>query len=489
MRLSYGIALFAIILPATGWSQSQQDQDYVDGFHAWRDAQYADASMYLSRYRTTRPYGKTYEVDYWLGTSWCRLSGKEPAGASLLDWAYRYQSMPESERPKFLDERDLCLQGQHPAPRLIQIATVPRATGRAQAKIFYLAGQRDGSGLNAPPLRVTKPLPPAEYASRVFPQAKLAEAKAATAQRLPNAKIYADGRFVLASLSPQHSMHDLETVAKRLGHFLQYLDHEYGIQMPDAVVTVYLVPDSSALVKLATTLHGISAHPATLGYAFQNDLSVVCVLTGTAAGTVLHELFHLAVRSGFGDIPQFLDEGMAALYETSIIEGDRYFGAPNWRGKVLRAAREQHLTVPLEAVVTSPWFSDEPVAGRLPGLPTLDWEQQAYVLSASRYFLIWMQQQGLLPALFKAMRDRPIPTEFVPADKQAIQILEGVTKHPMSAIERGFQTWLQSAERLDSGQRFPVAKKGGEQGKTTTKELPAEFVDREMAPANGRGGR
>ncbi|KAK47808.1 hypothetical protein BG58_40915 [Caballeronia jiangsuensis] len=40
------------------------EQQGVEGFKAWRNAQYEISSERLSRYRISQPYGQTYEVDY-----------------------------------------------------------------------------------------------------------------------------------------------------------------------------------------------------------------------------------------------------------------------------------------------------------------------------------------------------------------------------------------------------------------------------------------
>ena len=468
-----------LALPAA--AQNLRHPDYTAGYQAWLDARYPDASSHLSAFRLSEAYARNYEVDYWLGTSWCRMAGKEPAGASLLDWGYRFGTMPEAERGKFHGELKSCQQGRHEAPRLIEIATAPRATSRVQAKIYYVAGQRDGFGLSAPALRLARPLPPEEYARRVFPVADLDKARAATQARIPGARIHAAGRLVIASLSPQHRPQDLETIARRLDHFLAYLEREYGMALPDAVITVYLVPEPKKLVEQAARIHGITAHPATLGYAFQNDLSVTGVLTGSGAGTLLHELFHLAVRARFGDIPQFLDEGMASLYETTFLQGDQYVAAPNWRGKALRAARDVGARVPLATVVTAPWFLDEPVAQ--PDLPRLNEENQAYVLSAARYFMAWLQLQGKLPGFFAAFRDRPLPETWVPADKQALAIVERVMGMPMSGIESAFEQWLGTAIQVKDGEPLPppaAVAAGGPPGNLIAREIPRERVEKEI---------
>lgn len=478
-RLPLLAALLCATLPAVQ-AQNLTHPDYVSGYQAWREARYPDASTHLSRFRLGELYARNYEVDYWLGTSWCRIEGRRPAGASLLDWAYRYGTMPETERGKFHGQLQVCLDSAAPAPPIIEIATAPRATSRIQAKVFFAAGQTDGGGLSAPPLRLEQPLPPAEYAARVFPTARLDQALAATRARLPAARVLADGRFVIASMSPQHGDAELRTIARRLTHFVAYLEREYAITMPDAVVTVYLVPDTRRLVELAATVHGIRAHGATLGYAFQNDLSVVGVLTGTAAGTLMHELFHLAVRARFGDIPQFLDEGMASLFETTFVQDGNYIAAPNWRGRVIRASRDMRLQVPLAEVITAPWFPDEPV--QHPGLPRMDLERQAYVLSTARYFMAWLQLQGQLPAFFAAFRDRSLPETWTPADRQALDIVERATGMPVDELDRRFSQWLTAAVQVADGRPLPQPHVDAGNAPPAPAPDPRELLDRELPP-------
>ena len=74
---------------------------------------------------------------------------------------------------------------------------------------------------------------------------------------------------------------------------------------------------------------------SSIGYSFQPNMSRVAVIPSTTIGTLAHELFHLMVRNDFGDIPPWMDEGMAALYEVSRIRGTMIAGIPNWRGTVL----------------------------------------------------------------------------------------------------------------------------------------------------------
>lgn len=261
----------------------------------------------------------------------------------------------------------------------------------------------------------------------------------------------------------------------RLDHYLDFLIAEYGFSLPDYFFTVYLVPDIAQLQKLAADIHGLDASPLTLGYAFQNDLSIVAVLNGTAAGTLLHEMFHLTVRSTFGPIPQWLDEGIASLYETSTVVGARYYGEPNWRSEVINVLRGQYPKVDVANVITTPWFGDEPGQNIAEHIS----DQQAYTLALSRYFVMFLQERGLLKGVFAAYRDRQRPVQYVPAERQAVQLLEAATGKSMSTIAQEFSAWYPSARNPNT--RFHA---GQIEAKEVPRELPAN-VEREPAPGSG----
>ena len=97
-----GLALLTTIIcfsaaPVSG--QRISNSDYVAGRDAWNAQNWLVASNHLSRFWLASKATATYEVDFWLGTSWCRMVGKEAPGADLLDWALSFNQMPEGARP------------------------------------------------------------------------------------------------------------------------------------------------------------------------------------------------------------------------------------------------------------------------------------------------------------------------------------------------------------------------------------------------------
>jgi len=474
-----------LLTPLTVFAQSRLDPDYTQGYAHWTAAEYADARKTLARYRVATKFAQTYDVDYWLGTSYCRLAGEERYGVDLLAWNYRFVQMPPTVQEHYKAERDLCLQFMAQrdrariAPRVIVARAQASATARAEGKMFYMPGGDKGA-LSAAPLRVKRQLTPETYDKRLVSLTDPGRAVTSVKALAPGYQVVTEGRFVLASKSG-HTTEQLGQVARRLQHFTDFLAAEYGLSLPDTFITVYMVPNSTELQALADRVHGLEASPLMLGYALQNDLSVVGVLRTTAAGTLLHETFHLAVRSTYGGIPQWLDEGLASLYEDSTVVGERYLGEPNWRGKVVRDLQGTLSGVGLRTVILAPWFPEQaqsyydPAPGELV-LSSPD--ERAYALALARYFVMYLQEHGLLKNVFQAYRDRKPPDEYVPAEVQAVRLLESVVGKPLAAIEQDFKAWYPKV--LDPNLRLHL-------GKVEPKEIPKELgpsVEREAAPRN-----
>lgn len=135
--------LLLLLTGAASLAQVDPHPDYVNGYCAWTAQHWSAASESLSRYWNAVPFGRTYDVAYWLGTSWCRQSGAELPGADLLDWSYHFHSMPEATRMKFRQERDLCLHWLN------------AATSQRSAPTIVLAGA--WTSATAPPTQTPRP--------------------------------------------------------------------------------------------------------------------------------------------------------------------------------------------------------------------------------------------------------------------------------------------------------------------------------------------
>jgi len=193
---------------------------------------------------------------------------------------------------------------------------------------------------------------------------------------------------------------------------------------------------------------------------------------------IARDAIHLTVRSTYGAIPQWLDEGIASLYETATVVGDRYYGEPNWRSRVVSELRFRFPQIGVPAVVVTPWFGDQ--APEYPRLGERSSDEQAYILALSRYFVMYLQERGLLKAVFEAYRDRRPPAEYVPAQVQAVRILESVVGRSAGDIDRDFHAWLPTV--ADPNRRLHA---GAIEAKEIPRELPPS-IEREPAPGSSQ---
>jgi hypothetical protein len=115
-----------------------------------------------------------------------------------------------------------------------------------------------------------------------------------------------------------------------------FFERTYGMAPPADLITVYAAGDQPELATVARRLHGLRTEFYTMGYSVYEDLSIAGITARGHYGTLIHELFHTLVRGNFGDMPPWLEEGMAAAYADSRLVGDRVEpNARNWRGPIL----------------------------------------------------------------------------------------------------------------------------------------------------------
>ena len=398
---------------------------------AWEERDYQSARSHLLGYRKTLN-GRRPDVDFMLGTSGCRVDGKRDWGGDVLDWMLYAYALTAQSREIVRTERDLCRAAVVTELRLTIASIVEeRAAGMTgYGKTFYWPNA-ERLPVASYPIRRIEERDKADFLARLVPVENPGAAKALGRNLMPGANVAADGHVLLVSTAG-HSDRDLEQISETLNRYIGFLHASYGIRPPDHFMTIYLMADNIAVREAALTLHGLDVSRATVGYAFVDDASVVAYVPDTAVGTVLHELFHLMVRAEFGDIPQWLDEGMAALYEVSGRRGNIYFGMDNWRGEVLRDL--WHLRPDIDELIRSEWFLfDDPEQAVAIGATGDDSEfllsgdvaiRQAANMATARYFALYLEQEGKLGAVLRAMRERGFEKLDGPARDHAVSLVE-----------------------------------------------------------------
>ena len=459
VALALGIAL-AVLAQSAAAAGLQTLRDL------WRDArnaaEYGAVARSLIEYRTEARYAKTAEVDYMIATSLCRVPETETDGFRHFDWILAsYDLGPD--RDKVLEERDNCKPAAA-KPTQVTFAMLPGQGGAAEvrSKLYYWIG-REAAAVNTEPVEIVSAKTPEELRGRLFGLTQHEAAVAAGKSRVgPGFEVVAAERFVLVS-SSGHTQGELNEVAANLERFFAFFRAAYKLRPPEHLVTVYLVPSVADLSALAEKLHGIRVPSQSIGYSFRDDLSILAVIPGQAIGTLAHELFHVMVRDSHGDLPPWLEEGAAALYEVSNVSAKYLPGGPgevgsagvpmvggklavrgvaNWRGCVLQK-------IWLEGY--GPTEVRRPTISELIGM---DWRafnnlegdelaaQQAVIHATARYFLLYLQdvEQKLFPVFATFALRNPFEIKLAPSEDAKMRLARELGD--LTEADGAFETWL-----------------------------------------------
>ena len=416
-----------------------QDNNYDKGKASWQQGNYPQALEYLLSYRQ-QPYGRMPEVDYMIGTSACRVPGKEGKGARILEWMLYAYPLTQPTRERVVSEKNNCQLNTNVQVSVEDIEGEISAGMSARGKTFYWT-DRD-MPINSYPARYIGKRDIEKFRKRLVKLDQQQMVVEKLKNRFPESEIYGSKRIILLSLSG-HNSEDLAKFSVSLEKYLSFLFTDYQFSSHQHFITLYLVPTVQDLRKIAENIHGLDVSPSTIGYSFVDDLSLVAVIPGKLIGTLLHELFHLTVRRDFGDIPQWLDEGMASLYEVSRETDSSFVGKPNWRGKVLKELWD--LRPSLTEMITSGWFSyDMPSEYADHTADRESIQRQAVFMAMSRYFILYLQEKQKLNEVFEAFRAMNILEMEDSTNMYTRNIVAGVLQKPIDAVQADFEDWFKS---------------------------------------------
>lgn len=456
----------------------------------WQQHQYQAVVSQLRQYRQ-QPYGRNVEVDYMLATSLCQLPGSQPLAARRFDWMLQNYSLAPPTRRAILSEQASCARTASgsagaPAPTYNITVTSVRSTGLGGGyvggKSFYrFTGAADQDRVVSEPAEALVAVPEKEFDQRKIAcdqqdaaPAQLKSLLDTTSRQLGGRRIYLSKDVYRGQYAIAHTAHFLvvgprseEFLGKaglELEAYLRFYQQAYGMRAPTQFLTVYVALDAGQLRDIARVQHGIQLAAGAIGYSFQNDLSMAAIMPFDGQGTAKHELFHLLCRSDFGDIPPWLDEGMAALYEVSARTDAGIKGLPNWRGRVLYAfsrkpdsgqrwapggqPADSGFTLPVRQLIALPWDRFDGNAEMLTtnsvrspaSYRRSTLQQQAYTYAVARYFALFLQDKGALPAVYQAFRQRD-PDLSAPSGRSE-DLLAATLHQPLPEIEQQFNQWL-----------------------------------------------
>lgn len=202
----------------------------------------------------------------------------------------------------------------------------------------------------------------------------------------------------------------------------------YFDRVPDQPVILVLLKGEAAYRSVATSLDGYEPL-AYSGYTQRSERRVVLNVS-SGEGTLSHELCHLLALFDFPEMPEWFDEGLAALHEEADFSEDGLVltGSANWRNRLLADALSSGELPALQSLIRTQSFR-----GREENL------NYAYV----RSFCLYLQERGLLSHFYRKFR---LAARNDPSGHNTLCELFGV--EDSSAIDADFKRWL-ARQRTD----------------------------------------
>jgi hypothetical protein len=404
----------------------------------WRQPDYDGVLPLLVEYRK-QSYGRNVQVDYMIATSLCRLDDDEALALGqkfFLRIMAAYELTRQNRRQIEREHRRCIETATTHQPPVVLAFSIGHSDVGVRGKTFYWLDQKNGP-LGGDPIQTEREIAPEELASRRFTLTEREQALAKVGQLTGSRfKTIATEHFVIASASGQ-TRGELEAIGRHLDATMSFFHQAYGMPMPRYLVTIYLTPTTYELRELASQIHGLALGRGSIGYSFRDDYSIAGVVSGAHSGTLKHELFHLMARSHFGDIPPWLDEGMAALYEVSRRDGARIDGLQNWRGDVLRRFWDMHPEI--DQLVRMDWSAFDAEGHSR--------EQQAANHATARYFALFLQERGELAQVYRAFQQQEVADLSDDPGADASRLLHQTLAQSPAQLEQAFVVWFQALER------------------------------------------
>jgi hypothetical protein len=162
---------------------------------------------------------------------------------------------------------------------------------------------------------------------------------------------------------------------------------------PERAVSVYLLPSTERYDAYCKQQLG-EACASVYGF-YRPDLRRIVMNASLGIGTLTHELVHPIMETDFPRAPTWLDEGIASLYEASVMpRPGEIHGRKNWRYAGLMSALASHERRSQVTVEHLFALSDAEFRG----------PEESLNYALARYFCQWLDEQHELWPFYRAWK-------------------------------------------------------------------------------------
>lgn len=408
------------------------------------------------------PCGKHYVVDYFIARSLCGSPGLEGSGREWFDYLLDHYAIPKELMGSFRADRTACTAGGNAAaglafdPRYLRLEIDPSSV---RGKLGPLG---DCFGTKKKPMhpdqpRLTEQLN--DLKSNLIPVQRADTAEGMRVLRGALGKKYRialHDPFILVAPKGLKDKLLEDQVADELRRAAEYYVSAFGFELPPYYIIAGLMHDTKTLAELSKACHGFALPKEYFGYSHTGDMTLFTRSIMGSVATARHELFHLLARTNSGDLPPWLDEGVASVLEASewkdgALKGKLKYGY-NYRLEALQQAghlREISRSIPrIDALVDMGWE-------RFEGLDEDPECILALHYAVAKHFALFLQEEGRLADVLRAHQhlvttDAEGRTRF----RTSRQVTEEALGAPLSVVGRRYEQWFKETYGFDPYQPF-----------------------------------
>jgi hypothetical protein len=207
------------------------------------------------------------------------------------------------------------------------------------------------------------------------------------------------GSFVVVGTDP----HEEEGIGNCLESYLGPLEHEFDIDPPEYMVTVYTTHWTDMVYDNASKLHGLDLPRGVVAHSVLEDMSLSGVASPDGCGSLGHELVHLLIKPKFAMAPAWLEEGLASEVAVSAPGSDHFGFSWSWRDVMLENTLDLRPTV--AKLLETSWGDFNAINGG-------DMRRAASLQAMAAIFIRYLDAKGKLREVYLAARDRHINADL-----------------------------------------------------------------------------
>jgi len=427
-RCGLAVLVVGTMGTATGQTLAQLQEQWRQINMMPSPTRFAQLVPKLLAYRE-RAGGRTWQLNYMLGSSYCRIPGQEEKGKLALRRVLESYGLPDAARKAAQNVKDGCGSQSGGAQELSFSIVI--VSGQMGAVVHDKGGYEvDTESEQTSNKFQVSPITADKLQRRVFkPSDSAAAVKAAVARNTIPA--VAKGAFV-DGLVVTSSYPDLPPRATGdcLIRYRNPLESQFKMKLPVGLITVYtVVPEQ--LQDYAARLHGVNLPFGTVAYSVYEDLSIVGVASYRRCGSLAHELVHLSIRQNFGDSPAWLEEGLASEVAVATPEQSTFRFNKSWRDDELH--RHWDLRPSVSQLLNKTWSdyaaNDMSQVNRVATL---------HATAAS--FIRYLDAKQKLVPIYLAMRDS-LSSDSPYSDQKILEMTLGMN---IERIDADFVQWAVS---------------------------------------------